>query len=153
MELKIAICCGSCKHVNKPKISEDHAAHYSVAKTERWCYKNNIVVTRESVCNNHELENKKGAVPAFKRILAFNKKLEKIITIKKWMEENNISIITDGNRDFSIVNDKIHYKYNDWKDIKSGWYLVSCKDRDDCDRLVKAYENYLKNQKGENNGY
>jgi hypothetical protein len=140
MNLRIAECCGSCKHSNKPKKPEDHAAHYSVAKTERWCYKNGIPVTRESVCDNYEMETKKGAVPAFKRILAFNKKLEKIIEVKNWMEENNIEKITYRNYDFAIVNGKVCYRWNDWKD--SSWYLVSCKDSQDCDRLVKAVEEY-----------
>ena len=140
MELRIANCCGACKHVNQPKKPEDHAAHYTIAKTERWCYKHGIPVTRETVCDDFELESKKGAMPAFKRILAFNKKLENIIKIKNWMEEHNIQIITYGTYDFSIVNDKIHYKYNNWKD--SRWYLVSCKESGAYKNLVKAYENY-----------
>lgn len=140
MELRIANCCGSCKHVNQPKKPEDHAPHYTVAKTERWCYKHGIPVTRETVCDEFELESKKGAIPAFKRILAFNKKLENIIKIKNWMEANNVKTITYGTYDFSIVNDKIHYKYNNWKN--SGWYLVSCKESIAYENLVKAYESH-----------
>lgn len=142
MELRIANCCGACKYVNQPKKYEDHAAHYTVAKTERWCYKHGIPVTRETVCDEFELEDKKGAVPAFKRILAFNRKLEKIIEIKNWMEENNIQTITYDTYDFSVVNNKIHYKWNDWKD--SNWYLVSCKESTAYEKLIKAFENYNK---------
>lgn len=142
MELRIANCCGACKHVNRPKKPEDHDPYYSVAKTERWCYKHGIPVTRETVCDEFELDSKKGAVPAFKRILAFNRKLEKIIEIKNWMEENNIQTITYDTYDFSVVNNKIHYKWNDWKD--SGWYLVSCKESTAYEKLIKAFENYNK---------
>lgn len=38
MNLKIGNSCGSCIHSNRPKIPREHAAHYEVAKTERWCY-------------------------------------------------------------------------------------------------------------------
>lgn len=142
MELRIANCCGVCKYINQPKKPEDHAAHYTIAKTERWCYKRGIPVTRETVCNEFELETKRGGVPAFKRILSFNKKLEKIIEIKNWMEENNIEKITYKDYDFSIINDKVCYKWNDWECSK--WYLVSCKESSAYEKLVKAYENYIK---------
>ena len=142
MEIRIAHCCRACKHSSKPKKPEDHAAYYSVAKTERWCYKHGINITRETVCDEFEIENKKGAVPAFKRILAFNKKLEKIIEIKNWMQNSSIDVITYDRLDFAIVDDKIHYKYNNWKDMKSPWYLVSCKDSGGYNELLKAYEKH-----------
>jgi hypothetical protein len=141
MEIKIAQCCGACKYVNIPKKPEDHAAYYTVAKTERWCYKHGIPVTRETVCDEFEIENKKGAVPAFKRILAFNKKLEEIIRIKNWMEENNILSIKYSTYEFSIVKGKVYYRYTDWN---SDWYLVSCKESNGYERLIKAYEEYRK---------
>lgn len=139
MELRIANCCGACKYVNRPKKPEDHAAHYTVAKTERWCYKYGIPVTRETVCDEFELETKRGAYSAFKRILAFNKKLEKIIEVKKWMKENNIEKITHRDYDFSVINDKLCYRWNDWKDSK--WYILSCKESEAYKKLIKAYEN------------
>jgi|GEM_PF-6417618 len=145
MELRIANCCGACKYVNRPKKPEDHAVHYTVAKTERWCYKHGVLVTRETVCDEFELESKRGAIPAFKRILAFNKKLEKIIEIKNWMEENKIEKITYSDYDFSIVNGKVCYRWNNWKWNDSGcsdWHLVSCRKSNSYEKLIKAYENY-----------
>lgn len=145
MELRIAKCCGACKHVNKPKIPEDHIAHYSVAKTERWCYKHGRPVTREAVCNDFEWENKKGAVPAFKRILAFNKKLEEIIRIKNWIVENNIEKLIYYEKPdrpymiFKIIDDKICYKYSGF----GSYNIVSCKAKNEYEKLVQAYKQYF----------
>lgn len=75
VELSCAQCCGNCMHSSRPKKPEDHVAHYDVAKTERWCYKHNFYITRETVCSDFSLESKKGGVPVCKRIFKFNSKL------------------------------------------------------------------------------
>ena len=75
IELKFAKCCGNCIHSSRPKKPEDHAAHYDVSKTERWCYLHNQYITRECVCDSFDQDNKRGGVPACKRVFAFNRKL------------------------------------------------------------------------------
>ena len=147
MELLLAKCCGSCKHVNKPKQPENHAPHYFVAKTERWCYKYEMHVTRESYCaEGYELEVKKGASPAFKRILKFNEKLIKIIKIKEWMVKNNIKELKDNEPYpcyFQIINNRLKraYRYNE---CMTKWKIVSAKEKNSYNRLIKAYELYNK---------
>lgn len=74
-ELKFAQCCGNCVHSSRPKKPDDHVAHYDVAKTERWCYLHSQYITRECVCDSFEQDNKRGGVPACKRVFAFNNKL------------------------------------------------------------------------------
>lgn len=147
MELKLAKCCGSCKHSNKPKQPSDHAPHYSVAKTERWCYKYNIHTTRESYCEEgYELEKRKGASPAYTRILSFNKKLNQIIKIKNWMIECNIDELKTNDRYpcyFKIKDEKIYYA-SDCGKINDHWYIVSVKMGDEYNKLVKAYNLYKK---------
>lgn len=147
MELRIAQCCGACKYVNQPKIPEPHTAHYTVAKTERWCYKHGISVTRETVCNDYEQETKKGAVPAFKRILAFNKKLKKIMEIKDWMIKNSISILIyydkpgHENMKFSIIDNKIYYSWCNLS-YSDAWHIVSCKSNYEYEKLLEAVKQY-----------
>lgn len=55
IKINIAECCGSCKNTSKTKIPKDHTTHHNAAKTERWCYKNNIPTMHEIVCNDYEL--------------------------------------------------------------------------------------------------
>jgi hypothetical protein len=71
MKLKIGNSCGSCVHTNKPKTPREHAAYYEVAKTERWCFKHNCHVTRETTCDDHEGINR-SAKTSFPRIEKFN---------------------------------------------------------------------------------
>jgi len=111
MELKIGSSCGSCIHANKPKKpSETHAAHYEVAKTERWCFKHNCHVTRETVCDDHEGITK-AAKTAFTRVLNFNKRIE---TVKRVVEllgdkEMKLSYYT-----YYVKDNWLHYKFNDF---------------------------------------
>lgn len=147
MNLRIADCCGACVHVDVPKKPEDHAPHYSVAKTERWCFKHGVPVTRESVCDDFTLETKKGAVLAFKRILAFNRKLTQIISIKDWMEQNQVEELVYYNNCggrkipnmvFTIRDGKIAGRFcsSNW----GSWSTVSCKQAGDYKRLLEAYK-------------
>lgn len=112
MNLKIAQCCGTCIHSNKPKKPEDHTPHYSVAKTERWCYLNKCNTTRECVCENYERDNKKGGVPACKRVFKFNERAERILRLVSKMQEFNIEELnTYGwNPKTFIVNDGWLYR-------------------------------------------
>lgn len=107
--LEIAKCCGNCKHVSRPKTpNETHEAYYNVAKTERWCYLHNWYITRETVCNDFELEPKKGGAVACKRVFAFNTKAEKIIALRERMKKGNVPYAyrKDNIRRFSIDDKK-----------------------------------------------
>lgn len=86
-ELKFAQCCGNCIHSSRPKKPNDYAAHYDVAKTERWCYLHSQHITRECVCDSFEQDNKRGGVPACKRVFAFNNKLALYYKILSFVKE------------------------------------------------------------------
>lgn len=120
-ELTTAECCGNCVHSSKPKPAADHIAFYEVAKTERWCYKHNWHITRECVCQDFELEPKKGGVPACKRAFAFNKKAQEINELRQRMEDLQISYVYEGDNymRYSIEKNKPyirpeHYCTSKW---------------------------------------
>jgi hypothetical protein len=150
MELKISSCCGACKYSNKPKTpDETHAPHYTIAKTERWCFKHEVHTIREATCTDFEMETKKGAVPAYKRILTFNKKLSNIIRIKEWMQQNSIEVLYYYENDkpytmFKILDNKI--KSNSCK-YNFTWETISSKQTHDYEQLLKAYEQYFSTEK------
>lgn len=108
--LKFAYCCGNCIHSSRPKTPNEHEAYYNVAKTERWCYKNNWYITRECVCDDFELDSKSGGVPACKRAFAFNNKVVEINLIRKKMNELNVTYIYEPGKiiykRYSINKDK-----------------------------------------------
>lgn len=88
--LKYAQCCGNCVYCNRPKRPEDHAPHYETAKTQRWCYFHKFRTTREAVCDNFEQEQKKGGIPAIKRVLKFHQRAQRIKDIAKKLGEQKI---------------------------------------------------------------
>ena len=115
-ELKIANCCGNCKHVSRPKQpSETHEAYYNVAKTERWGYLHNWHITRETVCDDFELESKKGGASACKRVFAFNKKVEKIVALRERMKNGNVPYAyrKDNSKRFSIDDERPYIKMDE----------------------------------------
>lgn len=145
MELQIAKCCGTCKGSVSPKRKiEDHVAHYSVAKTERWCHKLNIPVSRESFCSddNYELEVKKGGTPSVKRANSQIKRLEKIIRVKNILKNDTVKDDTSvsGGRTYFVKDDRLCYSYSSMSNYSS---IVSCKDSG-CDKFI---DNFLKNKK------
>ncbi len=95
VKLEIAKCCGSCKHINKPKEPEDHAAHYTVAKTERWCHKFGIPTMREAYCKEgYELASGRCAAKTnLGRIQKQNERLQRVINVSTWMKDNKIDKI------------------------------------------------------------
>lgn len=110
MELNIANCCGTCIWANsahkKKAVIDTHAAHYTVAKTERWCLKHNIPTVREAICHEgYELDNKKGGSPAVKRARSQNIRLEKIIKCKEYVLKNGP--IEFDRRIFMVVDDRL----------------------------------------------
>ena len=126
-EIKIAQCCGTCIHSNKPKQPQEHEAHYMVAKTERWCYLNKCHTTRECVCDNYEIDNKKGGVPACKRVFKFNERAKRILKLMELMQENGIEELNTygwNPRSYIIKNNWLYErhkwtynqeeKYYDW---------------------------------------
>jgi len=114
MKLEIAKCCGTCIHCNKPKQPEEHAAHYMVAKTERWCYLNKLNTTRECVCENYEIDTKKGGVRACKRIFSFNDRAERILKLVNKMKEFNIEELNTygwNPKSFILKEDWLYRKF------------------------------------------
>lgn len=137
--LRIAECCGNCRHVSRPKApAEPHEAHYNVAKTERWCYKYNRHITRETVCDGFELEPKKGGAAACKRAFAFNKKVEEINEIRDRMKRLGIDYaLRGGNRRFSILPDRPYVLEEEYVTAKFNHYKG---EMEPCD---PHWENYL----------
>lgn len=128
-DLTFAKCCGNCIHSSRPKKPEDHAAHYDVAKTERWCYKHNCYITRETVCDEFEQDNKKGGVPAAKRILKFHQKLQKYNELRDRANQLGITEIQGSEHIYVLRDNKWYYKYHGWRGEGSCW-AIRCKDRD-----------------------
>ena len=141
IELKISSCCGTCFWANgahtKKREVETHAAHYSIAKTERWCAKHNIPTSREAVCENgYEIDQKKGGAPAVKRAKKQVEHLQKILKAKTFIETNGPIVV--GNKTYIISNDRLCYLY-DWDKDKpindrKAW-SVSCKENSHDDFL------------------
>lgn len=129
INLTFAKCCGNCVHSSRPKKPEDHAAHYDVAKTERWCYKHNCYITRETVCDEFEQDNKKGGVPAAKRILKFNQKLRKYNELRDKAQKLGITEVQGSEHIYVLRDNKWYYKYIGWRWEGSYW-AIRCKDKD-----------------------
>ena len=107
MNLKLGNSCGSCIHSNRPKTPREHAAHYEVAKTERWCYKHNCHITRECSCDDHE-GTSRAAKTAFTRINNFNDRLTKIRKIAELIGDD---VIVFDNYYYYVTNGWLKYKY------------------------------------------
>lgn len=123
-ELKIAECCGSCVHTSKPKkLDNPHAAHYEVAKTERWCFKHNIHTYREAVCGEHEGYNR-GTKSNLNRIKKFNSRLD---TIKKIISLIGIDEVLVAGKIFSVEKNKLMYRYENAYEHEPTLYNVSSK--------------------------
>lgn len=139
-DLTFAKCCGNCVHSSRPKKPEDHAAHYDVAKTERWCYKHNCYITRETVCDEFEQDNKKGGVPAAKRILKFNKKLKKYNELRDKAQRLGITEVPGSDCIYKLKDNKWYYKYTNWS--STTYWSISCKDKD-AEKQLKEIEQKL----------
>lgn len=143
--LRIGNSCGSCISTNKPRTPHKHAAHYEVAKTERWCFKHSRNVTRETVCDDYEGVNS-SSKKSFTRIKNFNKRVEKINEIVELLGENGeIEVFNDYT--FYVHNNSLfHYnnKYSYRKDFSN---YVSSKSSSN-DRYIEFILNKLKNENG-----
>ena len=128
IDLTFAKCCGNCVHSSRPKKPEDHAAHYDVAKTERWCYKHNCYITRETVCDEFEQDNKRGGVPAAKRILKFNQKLQKYNELRDKAKQLGVTTVQGGECIYTLRDDRWYYKYTIWQG--GSYWAIRCKDKD-----------------------
>lgn len=141
VELKISQCCGTCFWANganqKKREVETHAAHYSVAKTERWCLKHNIPTSREAICESgYELDSKKGGAPAVKRAKKQVERLQKILKAKEFIQKNGP--VVERGKTYVIHKDRLCYLY-DWDkekpiDDRRAWN-VSCKENSHDDFL------------------
>lgn len=134
--IEAARCCSTCVWANTKKFNpgEDHAPHYMIAKTERWCVKHQIPTVREAVCESWEIEQKRGGVPAVKRALRQNKRLRAILDFKKRLCVEK-AIDWNGYR-FSVVDGFVQYSYRNNSILENSWYRVSCKDTQ-FDKLFK----------------
>ena len=119
-ELRMGKSCGSCIHTNRPKKPREHAAHYEVAKTERWCFKHGCHVTRETSCDDHEGVSR-AAKTAFTRIKNYNQTALEIRDVVKRMPEGE------------IVIGQYHYRLaGDWIEESFGgtyWHSLSAKQK------------------------
>lgn len=106
MNIQLGKTCGSCLNSNRPKQPRDHAAHYEVAKTERWCFKHNCHITRECVCNDYEGTNRSAKI-SFTRILKFNKRIETVKEILELIGDKEIKI---GYHSYKKIDNWLSYK-------------------------------------------
>lgn len=135
VNLSFAKCCGNCIHASKPRKPDNHAAHYDVAKTERWCYLHNVHITRETVCDDFSWETKKGGVPACKRVFKFNEKLLLLREVQRKFKELNLlnkEMVIKSR--FVVVCANVNYVLYGYQ---SGKYCgrMSCKDSDTLEYL------------------
>lgn len=155
--LRLAQCCGSCVHCNKPKNPSGHIAHYAVAKTQRWCYKNNCYTTRECVCDCYEPISKGGSVSSSKRVFSFNKRLQKILNIIEKMNKLNITEIKllncGDNSRILLDNDYLYYAYDAYYSWKNGEVTIHKIRFDGSDTYFDKYEEIINKElnKLENN--
>ena len=117
MELKIGNSCGSCIHTNRPKTPREHAAHYEVAKTERWCFKHNCHVTRETSCSDHEGVNR-AAKTAFTRIKTYNERIILAHEVLELLKTYGKPLFVNDYTYF-IKDNWIYYVYGHGKDIEN----------------------------------
>lgn len=82
VELRCGMCCGTCEHSSKPKTpSGTHTAHYDVSKTERWCYKHNQNITRETLCDDYSFDKKSAGARAATRAFSFNRRARAVLAL------------------------------------------------------------------------
>ena len=115
--LTMGISCGSCIHSNRPKTPRAHAAHYETAKTERWCFKHNMHVTRETTCGEHEGINR-SAKSSFTRTKKYNERRLEILDVVKLMGDK---ILIGRDYEYFVENGWIMYKttYNSQYSLRS----------------------------------
>lgn len=153
MELQFAKCCGNCVHCNRPKQPQDHEPHYMVAKTERWCFKNNLYITRETTCDNFEMEEKKGGVPAIKRVKKFNERATRIMNLINQMKSCGIEELNCYGTIYCIHNnwlyEKTNYK-NHWGEPADYFWKIDAKSNnfDRKENLLKETLLNIKKEKG-----
>ena len=120
-ELRMGKSCGSCIHTNRPKTPRAHAAHYEIAKTERWCFKHQCHVTRETYCEDHEGVNR-AAKTAFTRIKTYNDRAQEVREVAKLM---GTDIVETHSYKFRVVNGwieecyKSNYGNEHWRAMRS----------------------------------
>lgn len=143
MELKIGNSCGSCIHSNRPKTPREHAAHYEVAKTERWCFKHNCHVTRESTCDDYEGVNRAGKT-AFTRVKSYNLRLQYVKEVIALMGDKPVFT---KEKIFFVKNNWLYYVYgNDTTKLNASndYYHYSLRTKDaSTTRYLKEIEEKL----------
>ncbi len=138
--------CGSCLHSNRPKQPREHAAHYEVAKTERWCFKHNCHITRETVCEDHEGSNR-SARTSFTRIGKYNERIAKVREVLELIGDERIEIPygDKGKIDkiFFKKDNWLYYVYGDLYSMQRYDFMVRTKEAM-CDRYIPKILEQLK---------
>lgn len=138
--LRYAECCGNCVHCNRPKTPRDHSPHYETAKTQRWCYHHKFRTTREAVCDDFEMEQKKGGIPAIKRILAFHRRAERIKNIANRLKDSEIE--TTFSRTVYAKDGWLYYKYQGHESIMYSFHDDDAYNDDVLTYLEKELDEY-----------
>ena len=133
--LRVGECCGSCIHTETPAIPTDHAAYYSVAKTERWCHKHSCHVTRETVCDDYEGVTRP-AKTCKGRVVSFNKRLERIRAVVNAIKNKKMSV---GDRTYCADRGCLLYSHSGSSESYH-WYRVSSKEKNHDDEMTKLEE-------------
>lgn len=111
MVIRLGNSCGSCIHSNRPKTPDTHAAHYEVAKTERWCFKHSCHITRESTCDDHEGVSR-AAKTAFTKLVKYNQRLNRIREVMVLMGDKEVRIGDGtGSKTYYVSNNGLKYYY------------------------------------------
>lgn len=100
---------------NRPKTPRGHAAHYEVAKTERWCYKHNCHIIRESACDKWEGTNR-ATRGNLTRVNSFNRRIERVRGIVRAMGDKKITIKVGTEKTFYVENGWLKYRYEHFFD-------------------------------------
>jgi len=124
VEIKLGNSCGSCIHSNRPKTPRAHAAHYEVAKTERWCFLHNCHITRETTCDDHEGVNR-SAKTSFTKLIKYNERQKEVLEVVALMGDkpvfgrdsiffvkNNWLYRVYGTEPEKLVESKYNYHYS-----------------------------------------
>lgn len=125
LNLRMGTSCGSCIHTNRPKKPREHAAHYEVAKTERWCFKHQCHVTRETTCDDYEGVNR-AAKTAFTRIKNYNQRALEVRDVVKHMPEGEVEV---DDYKYRVSGDWIAYCYKSKYGSNEQWYNLRSKEK------------------------
>jgi len=92
------------------------------------------------VCDEFEQENKKGGVPAAKRIFKFNQKLQKYNELRDKANRLGVTEVQGSDCIYALRDNKWYYKYTNWG--SGSYWSIRCKDRN-AEEQLKEIEKKL----------